>query len=118
VPRLLALLAEARRDGALLISPFVFAELFAYPSMTEALVRRFLDTTGVVVDLRLDERVWTESGLRFARYAARCRQSFGQGPRRVLADFLVGAHALVQADRLLTLDPKVYQQDFPEVRLM
>ena len=118
VPRLLVLLAEARREGALLISPFVFAELLAYPGMSEALVRRFLETTGVAVDLRLDERVWTESGLRFARYAARRRQSFGAGPRRLLADFLIGAHALVQADRLLTLDPKVYRQDFPEVRLM
>lgn len=118
VPRLLVLLAEARREGALLISPFVFSELFAYPGMSEALVRRFLETTGVAVDLRLDERVWIETGLRFARYAARRRRSTGEGPRRLVADFLVGAHALVQADRLLTLDPKVYRQDFPEVRLM
>jgi hypothetical protein len=118
VPRLLVLLAEARREGALLISPFVFAELLAYPGMTEALLRRFLETTGVAVDLRLDERVWTESGLRFARYAALRRESFGAGPRRLLADFLIGSHALAQADRLLTLDAKVYRQDFPELRLL
>lgn len=118
MPRLLVLLAEARREGALLISPFVFAELLAYPGMTEALLRRFLETTGVAVDLRLDERVWTESGLRFARYAALRRESFGAGPRRLLADFLIGSHALAQADRLLTLDAKVYRQDFPELRLL
>jgi predicted nucleic acid-binding protein len=118
VPRLLVQLEEARHSGALLISPFVFAELHAYPGMTEALIRRFLEATGVAVDSRLEERVWIESGLRFARYAARRRQAFGAGPRRILADFLVGAHALVQADRLLTLDAKVYRQDFPEVRLM
>lgn len=98
--------------------PVVYAELLAYPGATEAYVRGFLQDTGVVVDLRLEERVWTETGLRFARYAARRRRSTGEGPRRLLADFLIGAHALVQADRLLTLDPKVYQQDFPEVRLM
>jgi predicted nucleic acid-binding protein len=118
VPRLLVQLEEARRDGALLISPFVFAELHAYPRMTNALVRKFLETTGVVIDLKLEERLWTEAGLRFARYAARRRKSFGAPPRRLLADFLIGAHALVQADRLLTLDARVYQQDFPEIRLL
>lgn len=118
VPRLLALLAEARQEGALLIAPFVFSELFAYPGMSENLIRGFLDATGVAVDVRLDPRVWSESGMRFARYAARRRQSFEEGPLRLLADFLIGAHALVQADRLLTLDPKVYERDFPEVRLM
>jgi predicted nucleic acid-binding protein len=118
VPRLLEKLKEAKDDGALLISPFVFAELHAYPGMTEPLVRRFLEETGVVVDLRIEETVWTESGLRFAKYAERRKKSTGEGPRRILADFLIGAHALVQADRLLTLDAKVYRQDFPEVRLM
>jgi hypothetical protein len=118
VPKLLAQLETASTEGALLISPFVFAELYAYPGATAEYVRRFLDQTGVVVDYRLEERVWTETGLRFARYAARRRQSTGKSPRRPLADFLIGAHALVQADRLLTLDPTRYAQDFPEVRLL
>jgi hypothetical protein len=116
--RAIAQLGSAKAAGALLMCPVVYAELLAYPGATEAYVRGFLQDTGVVVDLRLEERVWTETGLRFARYAARRRRSTGGGPRRLLADFLIGAHALVQADRLLTLDPKVYQQDFPEVRLM
>lgn len=114
----IAQLGEAKAEGALLISPVVFAELLAYPGATEAYVRKFLEDTGVVVDLELVERVWTETGLRFARYSARRRRSTGEGPRRLLADFLVGAHALVQADRLLTLDARVYRQDFPELRLM
>jgi predicted nucleic acid-binding protein len=118
VPRLLVQLEEAKREGALLISPFVFAELHAYPGMTEGLLRKFLTVTGVVVDLKLEEKVWTEAGLRFARYAARRRQAFGSGPRRLLADFLIGAHALLQADRLLTLDSAAYRQDFPELRLL
>jgi predicted nucleic acid-binding protein len=115
--KLISLLGEARREGALLISPFVFAELHAYPGATEDFLRGFLAKTGVVVDFRLEEKVWSETGRRFARYAARRRQSSGAGPKRLLADFLIGAHALVQADRLMTLDESRYVQDFPEVLL-
>jgi len=118
VAKLLVQLETAKQEGALLISPFVFAELNAHPSVTEQFVRSFLEATGVVIDYRLDERIWIETAHRFARYAARRRKSTGEGPRRLLADFLIGAHALVQADRLLTLDPKVYRQDFPELRLL
>ena len=113
-----AQLGEARADGALVISPFVFAELFAYPGATSDYIRRFLEDTGIHIDVNLEERVWSETGLRFARYAARRRNSTGKGPRRLLADFLIGAHALVHSDRLLTLDPSLYRQDFPEVRLL
>lgn len=105
-------------EGALVISPFVFAELHAYPGATEAFIGRFLEATGVYVDLRLEERVWTETARRFALYAARRRQSSKTGAKRLLADFLIGSHALVQANRLLTLDPHRYSQDFPEVRLV
>jgi predicted nucleic acid-binding protein len=116
--KLVKQLGEAKVEGALLISPFVFAELHAYPGATEGFIRRFLEATGVVVDLRLEERIWIETGRRFALYAARRRQSSGTGAKRLLADFLIGSHALVQADRLLTLDPHRYSKDFPEVRLM
>jgi hypothetical protein len=116
-PKLVALLGEAKMEGALLISPFVFAELHAYPGATETFIRDFLAKTAVTIDYRLEDKVWAETARRFARYAARRRQSSGAGPKRLLADFLIGAHALVQADQLLTLDSTRYSQDFPEVRL-
>jgi len=97
-------LGMARQEGILLISPFAFAELHAHPNMTAGDVRSFLDATGIVIDYKLEEKVWAEAGLRYARYAARRRQSTGEGPRRILPDFLIGAHALVQAERLLTLE--------------
>jgi predicted nucleic acid-binding protein len=115
--RVLVQLGKAKLEGALLISPFVFAELLAYPRATELFVREFLENAGVIVDYRLDERIWSEAGLRYARYGARRRQATGEGTRRILADFLIGAHALVQAERLLTLDPERYRQDFPELLL-
>jgi predicted nucleic acid-binding protein len=118
VPRLLAQLENAMHEGALLISPFVFAELLAHPGQTEANLRKLLVASGVLVDLKIEERVWTIAGLRYAQYAARRRKATGESPRRILADFLIGAHSLVQADRLLTLDPRRYRQDFPELRLL
>lgn len=111
-------LGRAKTEGALIISPVVFVELLAYPRSTEAFVRGFLEATGVSIDYKLEQRVWNETGRRFAGYSVRRRRSTGEKPRRVLADFLIGAHALFQAERLLTLDPKVYKQDFPELRLL
>jgi predicted nucleic acid-binding protein len=111
-------LGNARLEGALIISPFVFAELQAHPNMTVDFARSFLESVGVAVDFKIQEQVWTIAGVRFAQYAAQRRKTAGEGPRRILADFLIGAHALVQAERLLTLDPKRYSQDFPELLLL
>jgi predicted nucleic acid-binding protein len=36
----------------------------------------------------------------------------------LLADFIIGSHALSEADRFMTLDPKRYKQDFPELTLI
>jgi predicted nucleic acid-binding protein len=62
--------------------------------------------------------VWVEAGRRFARDAKRRRRSAGHGAKRLLADFIIGSHALVHADRFMTLDPKRYARDFPELRLL
>lgn len=108
----------AAEQGALLVCSAVFAELLAYPGATPEFVDRFLATTGIAVDYHLEPTVWLEAGIRFARYAIRRRQSSVSGPRRILADYLIGSHALIQADCLMTLDPRVYQLDYPEIRLV
>ncbi len=110
-------LANARHDGAVLVSGIVYCELLAYPNATEAYVNTFCADTGITVDLQLQDTAWAEAGRRFANYAARRRKSKAESPKRLIADFLVGAHALMQADRLMTLDPSRYQQDFPELHL-
>ena len=117
-PVLVAQLGAAKLEGALLISPAVFAELHAYPGATQKFLSNFIGTTGVMIDYHLEDRVWSEAGKRFALYAVRRRKSSGTSPRRLLADFIIGAHAMIQADRFLTLDPKRYSQDFPELRLV
>ena len=110
-------LSEAKQGGAIVVSGVVYAELLAYPKATERFINDFFSQTGIVLDLRFDDIVWVEAGRRFAKYANRRRRAKIEGAKSLLADFLVGAHALFQADRLMTLDPVRYRQDFPELRL-
>lgn len=110
-------LSEAKNRGALLISPVVYAEVLAYPRATESFVNTFLADTGIMVDFQIQEEVWLDAGRRFARYAAQRRKSGSGEPKRLLADFVVGSHALLQADRLMSLDPDRYRQYFPELKL-
>ncbi len=110
-------LGEAKQSGAVIVSGLVYAELLAYPKATEAFVNDFFEQTGIMTDFRFRETVWMEAGRRIAKYANRRRNAKGESPKRLLADFVVGTHALLQADRLMTLDPDRYRQDFPELRL-
>jgi len=116
--KIVAILARSSRAGGLAIAAPAYAELLAYPSVTPEYVDGFLDTTRVVIDFQLDEAIWREAGLRFGRYAARRRSSRAGAPRRLLADFIIGAHALLRADRLLTLDVSLYARDFPDLKII
>jgi predicted nucleic acid-binding protein len=112
-------LGNAKVDGGLVVSGPVYAELLAYPKATESFVNDFLADTGIAVDFEFEKPVWVEAGRRFARYAKRQRgRSARQGTKRLLADFIIGSHALSQADRFMTLDPKRYARDFPELKLI
>ena len=111
-------LGHAKTEGGLVVGGPVYAELLAYPKATESFVNGFLADTGIDVDFEFQRPVWLEAGRRFARYAKRRRKSALQGPRRLLADFIIGSHALTQADRLMTLDPQRYKLDFPELKLI
>ena len=115
--RLATWLNEARMAGGLVICAPVHAELQAHPAADEPLVNRFLNDTDIRIDFDLGEQVWLAAGEAFAAYAVRRRSSGGSEPKRLLVDFIVGAHALKRADRLLTLDANRYRIDFPDVRL-
>ena len=111
------LLFEASKQGGLVIAAPVYAELRAYPRATPDFVDRFLADTGIRVAFTLSEAVWRRAGEAFAGHAARRRQARAGEPKRLLVDFLVGAHALLEADRLLTLDGGRYRTSFPELVL-
>ena len=107
----------ARQEGALVICAPVLAELLAYPGATRDFVEGFLRDTGIQTDFALSEKAWLTAGAGFAAYAARRRAQRSGNPKRLLADFVVGAYALLNSDRLLTLDPDRYRVDFPTLRL-
>lgn len=117
-PRVRQQLIHARSQGNLVISAPVYVELTAHPLVKPGIVDELLDDAGVAIDFVFDEQIWRRAAAGFAAYAQRRRRSGGSSPKRLLPDFLIAAHASIKADRLLTLDPARYQQDFPELRLV
>ena len=111
-------LEECADAGRLVICPAVYCELAAAPGRDQEFVARFLLETSVDVDWGLDESIWRLAAERFSGYAIRRRKQADSGPRRILADFLIGAHATRRADRLLTLDVKIYRTAFPRLKIV
>lgn len=99
--------------GTLVIAAPVFAELTAAPGRTQDFVDSFLQDTGIAVDWELGESVWRSAAHAFQEYAERRRRQRDSGVRRILADFLIGAHALSLGCQLLTLDARLYRTAFP-----
>src|SRR5258706_12431595 len=108
-------LDQAATDGGLVVCAAVYAELLAHPKAKLNFVDDFLSSTRISIDFDLGEPVWREASLRFAKYATSRRVALGGRAKRLLADFIVGAHALLSADRLLTLDRSCYSRDFPDL---
>jgi predicted nucleic acid-binding protein len=113
----LAALDGAYQRGGLVISGAVFAELLAFPKRTEGFLNAFLSDTQINVDWASNENIWRATGQAFRSYAARRRKQALPGPRRILADFLIGAHAFVNGYSLLTLDSGIYRSAFPKLRI-
>jgi predicted nucleic acid-binding protein len=104
--------------GNLVISAPVYAELCAAPGRNEAFVDYFLRDSAISVEWDIDEQIWRTAARAFHRYAAVRRKQAAAGPRRILADFLIGAHALRRGYRLLTLDSGIYRSSFPRLTVV
>ena len=112
------LLDQARKQGGLVVSAPVFAELMGDPNRTEIGLNEFFRDTGILIDWTVDERAWREAGRAYRGYVQRRRSENGSFPRRILADFLIGAHALVHGYSLLTFDLRLYSAAFPSLSII
>jgi len=104
-------LTRAATEGPLLICPVVFAECSAgYPS-AEAALREF-ESIQVYYDSISPDSAYL-AGQTFLRYR---REG---GPRlHLVPDFLVAAHATLQADRLAAIDRGYLGRYFPGLKLI
>ncbi|MBF6594439.1 MAG: type II toxin-antitoxin system VapC family toxin [Thermaceae bacterium] len=109
-----SILKVAKR-GPLLICPPVYAELRASANW-EHQIDFFLSSTGIQVAWAMPDRLWDRAGEALGSYA-RLRKG-GQLPRRILADFLIAAHAEHHGLTVLTFDPTVYKAVFPTVAML
>jgi predicted nucleic acid-binding protein len=112
--RVALILDRLADQGPVLVAPAVYAELLAAPSRSPALVDAFLAQTPVRVDWSLEEAVWRAAGLAYRTYMQRRQAEAADAPlRRILADFIIGAHAVQRQATLLTWDEGIYHTYFP-----
>jgi predicted nucleic acid-binding protein len=110
-------LDAAFNRGTLVAAAPVFAELIAAPGRSKQFVGPFFEETGIRIDWKLNEQIWRLAGRAFQTYAERRRKQHDKGARRILADFIIGAHAFANGFRLLTLDEGLYRAAFPNLAI-
>ena len=104
-------LRRCLREGALVVSEVVWAEI----ATVFGDAGRFRDAMHKLPAsfLPMTEEAAIRAAEAWRRYRA------GGGTRnRIAADFLIGAHALVAADRLLTRDREFYRRYFAGLRVI
>ena len=107
-------LRKASKGGALILCEVVYAELAGlFPG--QAALDAFLRETSIQLKPANPEMLW-KAGELWRRFCLD-RPRHSAFARRILADFLIGAHAMFQADQLLTRDKDFYHAVFAGLQL-
>jgi predicted nucleic acid-binding protein len=104
-------LEAAATAGSLVICDLVYAELAVHFEDTRT-CDEFLDDTEIRVE------PLTRDSCFLAGRAWRSYRRRGGRRTRILADFLIGAHAQVQASRLLSRDRGFFRSAFPSLAIL
>ncbi len=106
----------AAEAGDLVIAPQVYVEIRSLRDREERKIDYFLLKTVIRVDWVLEERIWREAAKASHEYCKR-RRDHHPAPRRITADFVIGAHAMTRDYPLLTLDRRTFRAAFPSLKL-
>lgn len=99
-------LAQASRDGSLLINPIIYSEFsIRYETIDE------VDNVLPADEFRREGLPWHAAFAAAKAFALYRRR--GGSREKVLPDFLIGAHAAIRGYKLLTRDPSGYRAYFP-----
>jgi predicted nucleic acid-binding protein len=105
------LLRQAYDDGAIVICRLVYAEL-----VPQFIDRKKLDQALLKISAQispLDDDVAFLAGTTWLEY-----RTSGGSRKRIISDFIIGAHAKLRADRFLTRDRGFYKTYFPDLERM
>jgi len=107
----IAAIEHAAASGSLVVCEFVYAELCIHFDRQKD-CDGFLENNEIGVDWLNRESLFLAS-----RTWRRYREK-SEGRARILGDFLIAAHAQIQASRLLSRDRGFYRQIFPDLHLI
>jgi len=105
-------LMKASNEGGLLVCDVVWSELFTLYHGQEEMLREKLSM------MQVEFSPLTQKASEIAAHCWHAYRTRAGDRRRIVADFLVGAHAMTQCDCLLSRDRGFYRNYFSSLNLI